>query len=140
MKSKDWRPTAFVETAPGVVTEEEAEAGRRDRRRSLLAFLRQLVALDAAALLLTVTLLGRAFAQPVQRGAVALAIVAFLLGLVAAGIALLGGILHAVRVGSPHDASHGGTRALTGAALATFFVFAFGLGALAWFFFANWFR
>ena len=28
MKSKDWRPTAFVDTAPGVVTEQEAETSR----------------------------------------------------------------------------------------------------------------
>ena len=139
MKSKDWRPTAFVETAPGVVAEEEADASRLDRRRSLLQFLRQLVALDAAALLLTVTLLGRAFTQPVQRGAVALAIGAFLLSLAGAGIALLGGLVRQALVGSP-PASAGDARAHAGATFASFFAFAFGLGALAWFFFANWFR
>ena len=138
MKSKDWRPTAYVETAPGVVAEEEADAGL-DRRRSLLEFLRQLVALDAAALLLTVTLLGRAFTQPVQRGAVALAIGAFLLSLAGAGIAFLGGLLRQTHAGSPH-ASAGDARAHAGATFASFFAFAFGLGALAWFFFANWFR
>ena len=139
MKSKDWRPTAFVETAPGVVAEEEADASRLDRRRSLLQFLRQLVALDAAALLLTVTLLGRAFTQPVQRGAVALAIGAFLLSLAGAGITFLGGLLRQAHVGSTH-ASAGDARAHAGATFASFFAFAFGLGALAWFFFANWFR
>ncbi len=139
MNSKDWRPTAFVETAPGVVTEEEADASRGEQRRSLLAFLRQLVALDAAALLLTVTLLGRAFVQPVQPGAVALALGAFLLSLSGAGIALLGGLLRSVRVGAPH-ASALPARARVGAAFASFFAFAFGLGALTWFFFANWFR
>jgi hypothetical protein len=140
MKSKDWRPTAFVETAPGGDTEEAAEASPVAPRRSLLALLRQLVTLDALALLLSVTFLARAFAQPVQRDAVALAIGAFLLSLVGAGIALLSGTLQSVRVGSPHDASRGGARAHAGAALAAFVVFAFGLGALAWFFFANWFR
>ena len=139
MKSKDWRPTAFVETAPGVVTEQEAEASRGEERRSLRSFLRELVALDAAALLLTVSLLGRAFVQPVQRGAVVLAIAAFLLSLAGAGIAFLAGLGQPVRVGSPH-ASAGPARARAGAAFASFFALAFGLGALAWFFVANWFR
>jgi hypothetical protein len=139
MKSKDWRPTAFVETAPGVLTEEEAEASRLEQRRSLFEFLRLLLALDAAGLLLTVTLLGRAFTQPVQRGAVALAVGAFLLSLAGAGIAFLGGLLRQARVGSPH-ALPGDARARAGATIASFFAFAFGLGALAWFFFANWFR
>jgi len=140
MKSKDWRPTAFVETAPGVVTEVEAEAHRLARRRELLALLRRLLALDAAALLLTVALVGRAFAQPVQqRGAVALAIAAFLAGAVAAGVALFSALPPTLRIGAPHPPARG-TRPLAAVALGVFVAFAFGLGALALFFFANWFR
>ncbi len=137
MKSKDWRPTAFAETSPGVVTEEEADAVRRHRRGSLLAFLRQLLVLDTAALLLTVTLIGRAFAQPVQRGAVAFAVGAFLLGLASAGLSFLFGLQWPARVGSP-QASAPDSRALAVATVASFLAFAAGAVALAWFFFANW--
>jgi len=47
MNSKDWRPTAFVDTAPGVVTEPDAEAWRLEQQRLLLAFIRHLMALAA---------------------------------------------------------------------------------------------
>ncbi|MCE9658829.1 MAG: hypothetical protein K8R60_09740 [Burkholderiales bacterium] len=139
MKSKDWRPTAFVETAPGVVGEAEAEARRGEQRSSLLVLLRQFVALHAAALLLTVALVGRSFAQPVQRGAVAIAIAAFLAGTVAAGVAHFSALPGTLRVGSPHVPASG-TRALASVALGVFIAFALGLAGLSVFFFANWFR
>ena len=74
MNSKDWRPTAFVDTAPGVVTEPDAEAWRLEQQRLLLAFIRHLMALATVALVLTVPLIEKAFAQPRRHEAVAVAI------------------------------------------------------------------
>jgi hypothetical protein len=62
MNSKDWRPTAFVDTAPGVVTEQDAGTWRLDQRRTLPAFIRHLMTLATLALVLTVTLIEKAFA------------------------------------------------------------------------------
>jgi len=44
MKGKGWLSAAFAETAPGVYTAAEARAGRRDRRRPLGGFFRQIMA------------------------------------------------------------------------------------------------
>ena len=128
MKSKEWRPTAFVETAPGGVIEQEADASRLDRDRSLLEFIRHLMTLDTAALVLTVALIEKAFAQPLKRVAVAVAVGAFLLSLAIGGVAHLALLSKSPRFGAPAWS------------LATFVAFAAGVGALAWFFFANWIR
>jgi len=139
MKSKDWRPTAFAETAPGVVTEEEADASRLEQRRSLLEFLRHLMTLDTAVLVLTVALIEKAFAAPQKRAAVAVAVGAFLLSLAAGGLAHLVLLANGPRVGASRISSSD-RRIYWVAATATFVAFAVGVGALAWFFFANWFR
>ena len=139
MKSKDWRPTAFVDTAPGVVTEQEAETWRLQQRRSLLEFIRHLMTLDTAALVLTVTLIEKAFAQPLKRDAVAAAVGAFLLSLAIGGVAHLALLSKSPRVGARRTPA-GDRHALVAWSLATFVAFAVGVGALAWFFFANWSR
>ena len=139
MKSKDWRPTAFVDTAPGVVTEQEADASRLEQRRSLLDFIRHLMTLDTAALMLIVALIEKAFAQPLKRVAVAVAVGAFLLSLAIGGVAHLGAALEKPAGRRPAHAG-GRSDALLAWSLATFVAFAVGVGALAWFFFANWFR
>lgn len=139
MKSKDWRPTAFVETAPGVVTEQEADASRLEQRRSLFEYLRHLMTLDTAALVLTVTLAEKVFAQPQRREAVGVAVGAFLLSLMLGGVAHLALLARSPRIGERH-APDGDRRAIVAWSLATFAAFAVAVGALAWFFFANWFR
>ena len=139
MNSKDWRPTAFVDTAPGVVTEQDAETWRLDRRRALFAFMRHLMTLATVALVLTATLIEKAFAQAQRREAVAVAIGAFLLSLAIGGAAHLALLAASRRVGA-RDAPEGDSRALLMWSLATFVAFAAGIGALAGFFFVNWFR
>jgi hypothetical protein len=137
--NKDWRPTAFVDTAPGVVTEQDAETWRLDRRRALFAFMRHLMTLATVALVLTVALIERAFAREQRREAVAVAIGAFLLSLAIGGAAQLALLAASRRVGARH-AAEGDGRALLRWSLATFVAFAAGIGALAGFFFVNWFR
>lgn len=139
MKSKDWRPTAFAETAPGVVSEQDADAGRRDQRHALHAFLRHAMTLAGGALLFTVTLIGKAFTPPVNRPAVAWAVAAFLASLAGAAFTYLRLVANCPRVGTPQmssDELRFYLRAASGAALAC----VAGMGALAWFFWTNWFR
>jgi hypothetical protein len=139
MKSKDWRPTAFAETAPGVVTEEESIASRGDQRRALYAFLRHLMTLDSGALVLTVALIGKAFVQSVNRSAVGLAVCAFLASLVCGAITYLHLLSNYPRVSAPRMSSSD-LRFYLWSMAATVFGFIAGLFALAWFFWANWFR
>lgn len=138
MKGKDWRPTAFVETAPGVVTEAEADASRLEQRRSLRAFVQTLIALDTATLLLTVALVEKSVAQPQRRELVAAAIGAFLLGIAAGGISTL---LLAART-PPAGARRppGDARPWLLAASTTFLCFLVGVTSLAAYFLAHWFR
>jgi len=138
MNSKDWRPTAFVETTPGVIGEEEADASRLEQRRALRAFVLRLVSLDTAALVLVVALIDKAFAQPQRRELVAVAIGAFLLSVVAGGVSTLLLDAGAARTGAGRPA--GGPRGWLAAAAATFLVFVVGIAALAGFFLANWLR
>ena len=138
MNNKDWRPTAFVETAPGGVAEQEADASRLEQRRSLLEFIRQLMTLDTAVLVLTVALIEKAFAQPLKRVAVAVAVGGFLLSLVLGGVAHLALLSPSPRVDARHTPAD--RNALMAWSLATFVAFAIGIGALAWFFFTNWYR
>ena len=139
MSSNDWRPTAFVDTAPAVFTEQDATTERVERRCALLAFIRLLMAFDTAALLLIVALIDKAFAQAQRRETVTVAVGAFLLGLAIGGVAHLA--LHATspRIGERHGAD-GDRRALLAWSAASFLAFAVGAGALAWFFLANWRR
>lgn len=139
MKSKDWRPTAFIETAPGVVSEEEADASRADRRRALYELLRHLMTLDSVALVLTVTLIEKVFVQPVHRAAVAVAVGAFMLSLIVGGFAYFNLLAAHPRVGSAHPSS-ADQRTLVGTTAATLLAFVSGMGALAWFFCKNWLR
>ncbi len=139
MTSKDWRPTAFVETAPGGVTEREAGASHAERRRALYALLRHLTALSSAALVLTATLVVKAFAQPVLRFGVGLAVVAFLLSLIG------GAITHLKLLADPAPAEApqmpgSDLRHYIVSAMATAFGFIVGMALLAAFFWANWFR
>ena len=139
MNSKDWRPTAFVDTAPGGVPEPELDASRLERRRALLGFIRHLTTLATAALVLTVTLADRAFAQPLRREAVTVAVGAFLFSLVAGALSsliLVGRGPRAAPTPWPPD----DRRAGLASALVTVLGFLAGAGALAWFFYANWRR
>ena len=138
MNSKDWRPTAFVETTPGVIGEEEADAGGLEQRRSLRAFVLRVVSLDTAALVLVVALIDKAFAQPQRRELVAVAVGAFLLSVVAGGVSTLLLDAGASRPGARRPA--GAPRGWLAAAGATFLVFVAGIAALAGFFLANWLR
>lgn len=139
MTSKDWRPTAFVETTPGVVGEEEAEASRGERRRAMYEFLRHLMTLDSAALVITATLIEKAFAQPVQRASVGLAVVAFLVSLVAGALTYLNLLANPPRAGAP-QISAGDMRFSIWSGLTTVTGFIVGMALLAAFFWANWFR
>jgi uncharacterized membrane-anchored protein len=139
MTSKDWRPTAFVETTPGVITEAQADASRLEQRRSLLELQRHLMTLDSAALLLTATLIEKVFAQPLQRAAIGVAVIAFLLSLAAGGISCLVLVADAPRVGAPRMSSSDKRDWLVAGSL-TLLGFIVGIAALAWFFLVNWFR
>ncbi len=139
MTNKDWRPTAFVETAPGVVTEEEAEAGRGERRRAMYEFLRHVMALDAAALVLTATLVVKTFAQPVQRASVGIAVVAFLVSLIGGAVTYLELLANQPRAGAPQMSSSD-LRFYRVSATLTVSGFITGMALLAGFFWANWFR
>ena len=138
MKSNDWRPTAFADTAPGVVGEEEVDASRRERRLSLHAFVQRLVAVDALALVLVVTLIEKAFAQPLRRELVAVAIGALLLGAAVGGVGTLVMNASGPRAGARRPA--GEVRAALAAAGAAFLCLVVGIVALAGFFLANWLR
>jgi len=133
MSSKEWRPTAFVETTPGGVGENEADAGRSAPRRSLLGFVLRLVSLDTMALVLVVSLIEKAFAQPQRREWVAVAVVGFVLSAAVGGLSAL--LLHGGARSSAAD-----PRRWLVAAGATFLGFAVGIAALAGFFLANWLR
>jgi len=139
MNSKDWRPTAFVDTAPGVVSEQEAQTWRLEQRRMLLAFIRHLMTLASVALVLTVALVDKAFAQPLKRAAIAAAVGAFLLSLAIGGVAHLALLAPSRRAGARHEPEDD-RHPLLAWSLATFVAFAVGVGALAGFFFANWSR
>lgn len=139
MTSKDWRPTAFVETAPGVVTEEEAEASRGEQRRAMHEFLRHLMTLDSAALVLTATLVEKAFAQPVQRASVGIAVLAFLGSLIVGSIAHLKLLSNPPRAGAS-QMSWSDLRLYRVSAILTLSGFILGMVLLAAFFWANWFR
>lgn len=139
MTSKDWRPTAFVETAPGVVTDEEAEASRAERRRTLYEIVRHLMTLDAAALVFTVTLVGKAFSQPVQRASVGIAVIAFLVSLAGGALSNLMLLASQPRAGAPHMSSRD-LRFYIASAVLTAVGFILGMALLAAFFWANWFR
>jgi hypothetical protein len=139
MTSKDWRPTAFVETAPGGVADEETEATSGDRRRALYELLRHLMTLDALALVLTATLVGRAFAQPLQRTSVGIAVIAFLVSLVAGTLTYLNLLADHPRAGAPL-ASTSDMRFFMWTGVVTVLGFVTGMVLLAVFFCANWFR
>jgi hypothetical protein len=80
----------------------------------------------------------RYFAQPVQRSAVGLSILAFLLSLLAGGFTYLMLVAHYPRVGAVRMTSSD-RRLYLWSTTATFAGFIFGMGQLAWFFAANWF-
>jgi len=137
MSSKDWRPTAFVETTPGVAGENEVDAGR-SWRRSLLAFVLRLISLDTMALVLVVALIEKAFAQPQRREWVAVAVGAFVLSAAVGGVSALLLNAGAWRAGAGRQPDH--PRRWLAAAGATFLGFVVGIAALAGFFLANWLR
>lgn len=138
MNSKDWRPTAFVDTAPGVVTEQDSGAARREQRAQSLGLMRCLMALDTIALLVIVASVEKAFASAHRREAVTIAVGAFLLSLAIGGLAHLALLAGGSKAGAPHAPADG--RAPLAGAAATFLAFAVGIAALAVFFFANWLR
>jgi hypothetical protein len=91
------------------------------------------------ALVLTVALSEKAFAQPLKRIAVAAAVGAFLSSLAIGGVGHLVLLAASRRAGARH-AAEGEVRVLLAWSLAAFVAFAVAIGALAWFFFANWTR
>jgi hypothetical protein len=139
MKAKDWRPTSFVETAPGGMTDEEADASRLEQRRALHDFLRHLMTLDAGALVLVATLIEKVFAQPLQRNLVGVSIAAFFVSLLCGGVACLVLLAHAPRVGALRMPSSDRRTAVV-TAVSTWLGFLVGVAALGWFFLVNWFR
>lgn len=139
MSNRDWRPTAFVETAPGVVTEEEAETSRSDQRRVMYEFLRHVMTLDAVALVLTATLIARAFAQPVRRASVGIAVLLFLFSLMAGAVTHFKLLANQPRAGAPQMSSSDLRFYMMSAMLAVS-SFILGMVLLATFFWANWFR
>ena len=139
MKAKDWRPTSFVETAPGGMNDEQAHASRLEQRRALYDFLRHLTALDAGALVLVVTLIEKAFAQPLQRVLVDVSVAAFFVSLLCGSVAHLVLLAQGPSVGALRTTS--GDRPMAGlAAMSTWLGFLVGMAALGWFFLVNWFR
>jgi hypothetical protein len=139
MKAKDWRPTSFIETAPGGIGGDEADAGRVERRHALHGLLRHVMAVDALSLVLVASLIEKAFAQPTQRIAVAAAVAAFFLSLVCASVAYLVSLASGPRAGALRvPASSPLANAL--ASMATLLGLPVGMGALGWFFLANWLR
>ena len=72
---------SFAETNPGHMTDAEASPGLVEHRKAVFEFLRHLMTLDSAALVLIVTLIEKVFAAPSDRFAVGLAVGAFLASL-----------------------------------------------------------
>ena len=139
MNAKDWRPTSFVETAPGVRGEDEDDRTRIEQRRALYAYLRHLMTLDAGALVLVASLIERAFAQPLHRAAMGAAVAAFLVSLCFGSLTYLVLLANGPRAGAPRiPSSHG--RAYLLMAMLTLSGFLLAMGAIAWFFLVNWFR
>lgn len=139
MTSKDWRPTAFVETAPGVIGEDEAETGPVERRRAIYDLLRLFMTLDAVALLVTATLIQKTFAQPVLRASVGIAVAAFLVSLVGGAVTYLGLLANHPRAGAAQVWS-GDLRFSMASGMATVLGCLIGMTLIAAFFWANWFR
>ena len=139
IKNNGWLPAAFADTAPGVYTADEADASRGERRRAVYDFLRQLLTLDAAALVLVTTLTDRIFSQPIHRAAIGVSVVAFLISLTCAGFTYLNLLAHYPIVGGPRVATSD-RRAHEATMAATFLGFVVGMAALAWYFVANWVR
>ena len=133
MTSKDWRPTAFVETAPSATGDDDIDADPvpDEPRSALHASLRQLTTLAAAALLVSMALIGRVFAEPVGRGALGWAVAAFLLSLIGSGAT---GLVVLASSTPPER------RLVVAATTASFALFAAGMAALTWFFCRNWLR
>lgn len=129
----------FAETAPGVMTEEEASVGAGEQRRAMYEFLRHISTLDSAALVLIATLIEKVFAQPSQRGAIGSAMVCFLLSLTASGFTYLMLIAHYPRVGARRMTSTD-RRWYMWSMMGTFVGFVAGMTQVAWFFAANWFH
>jgi hypothetical protein len=141
MNAKDWRPTSFVETAPGVAMGEgeDDDRSRIERLHPLYDHLRQLTALDAGALVLVASLIEKAFAQPLQREWAGIAVAAFFVSLLCASAATLVLLANGPGAGAQRTSSVG-RRVAALAAVATLLGFLLGMGALAWFFLVNWFR
>jgi hypothetical protein len=127
MTSRDWRPTAFVETTPGRVSDDEADAARVARRATSAALLRLLLALDALALLV-VAAVTRDPASAFQRHACGVAVAAFLVGVVAAGVGSLGLLGHAPRAGAARPR---GGRVVEAAAVLACLALLVGMAAVA---------
>jgi hypothetical protein len=139
MKAKDWRPTSFVETAPGVTGEDEVDSSRIEQRRAVYDYLRHLMTLDAGALVLVASLIEKVFVQPVQRGAVGIAVSAFFLSLFCGSVTYMVLLANGPRVGALRMSSSD-TRAYLVTMGLTLVGFLIGMGALAGFFLVNWFR
>ena len=133
------RSADFIATEPGVMTEEEADAGRSEQRRALYEFLRHLMTLDAGALVLVATIIEKVFPAPAHRAAIGLAVVAFLSSIVAAGISYLILLGNYPRVGAERMASQD-RRVLFVSLTVTFTCFLMGMAMIAWFFLVNWWR
>jgi hypothetical protein len=139
MASNDWRSRAFVPTQPGLMTEEEASVARSDQRKAVYEFLRHIGTLDSAALVLIATLIEKVFAQPLHRGLVGGAVMAFLLSLFSGGVSYVVLLAHHPRVGALRISSLDANVAAIGLST-TLAAFLAGMLCVAGFFAFNWFR
>lgn len=133
------RDPAFAETEAGRMTEDEAAPGLVEQRKAIFEFLRHLMTLDSAALVLIVTLVEKVFPQPIGRLHVGISILAFLLSLLAGGITYLILLAHYPREGTLRMTSSDRAWYLW-TMTATLFGFIVGISELAWFFASNWFH
>ena len=130
---------SFAETEAGRMTEDEASSGLVEQRKAIFEFLRHLMTLDSAALVLIVTLIEKVFAAPGYRLAVGLAVGAFLVSLLGGGFTYLILLASYPRIGALRMTSSD-RRDYLWAMQFTFLGFLVGMMALAWFFAGNWFH
>ena len=136
---RDWRPTSFVETSPGLLTEEEATTGAVEQRKAVYDFLKHFMTLSSGALVLVATLIEKVFPQPIHRELVAMAMAGLAVSLVAGGLTYFILLAHYPRVGAVRMTSS--DRRWYLASMAVMLTgFLTGMGSLVWFFVVNWLR
>lgn len=133
------RNPAYAETDPGLMTEAEVTPGFVEQRKAMFEFLRHLMTLDSAALILVATLIEKVFPQPTGRIHVGISILAFLFSLLGGGFTYLLLVAHYPRESSLRMTSSDRAWYLWTMMLAMV-GFITGISELAWFFASNWFH